>query len=507
VTTGDRRGLAGVADGAPLADRVVRLGGDGAATGRAAGLLGLLGAEVESSGDVEGVIVEGGGGGGAGSLRDPAADWATSGAMVLTGDPDGPPLVAPGAPASAARGATLALEALTSAIGGLDVVRVDGAALLGERAAIAGLSRLGTSSPGGSCRLLAARQGWAAVNLARESDVELLPAWLELDVRGDPWAAVAERLARADGLALVERAALMGLAVATVGEGAPEGWPDRSGPGGRSPAPWRVEVGPGSVDAVVPRRPGRVVDLSALWAGPLCADLLARAGFEVVKVESTTRPDGARRGPTAFYDLLHGGHRSVVLDFASLSARESLLDLMTTADIVVESSRPRALDGLGLGPEQLWRRAPGVVWVSVTGYGRGGPSRDRVAFGDDAAAAAGLVAHGADGRPRFCGDAIADPLAGMHAAVGAVALWSSGRGGLVDVSLCAVAGSTLRSEGAGGGDHRRGARRGRGGWVLDTADGAVPVRPPRARAVRQQAAEMGAHTREVLDVRPDGGSS
>jgi hypothetical protein len=482
----------------PLAGLAVRHGGAGVATARAVRLLGLLGAHVEPTGGLDGLCLEGGGVVGAGSPRDPDADWATSGAMALTGDPDGPPLVAPGAPASAARGAALALEALTSAFGGLGVVRVDGAALLGERAVIAGLSRAGSTSPGGSCRLLAARHGWVAVNLARQSDFELLPAWLELDVAGDPWAAVADRLSQADGVALVERAALMGLAVATVGERPPPAAPDRL-VGDRPPnAPWRLEVGTGPGTAGPSRSPGLVVDLSALWAGPLCADLLGRCGFEVVKVESTARPDGARRGPPTFYDLLHGGHRSVALDLASPSARGSLLELMARADVVVESSRPRALEGLDLGPEQLRRRAPGAVWVSVTGYGRSGPGRDRVAFGDDAAAAAGLVASGADGHPRFCGDAIADPLAGLHAAVAAVALWGAGRGGLVDVSLCGVAGSTLAPDGALGGAGPRAARRGGGGWVLDTAEGVVPVRSPRARAVGRPAAEMGAHTAEVL---------
>ena len=61
----------------------------------------------------------------------------------------------------------------------------------------------------------------------------------------------------------------------------------------------------------------RVVDLSALWAGPLAASLLQRNGAEVIKVEDTRRPDGARRGDAAFYDLLNAGKRSVALDLSS----------------------------------------------------------------------------------------------------------------------------------------------------------------------------------------------
>ena len=57
-----------------------------------------------------------------------------------------------------------------------------------------------------------------------------------------------------------------------------------------------------------------MVELGSLWAAPLCGSLLAAAGADVVKVESIGRPDGARRGPPAFFDLLNGGKRSVALD-------------------------------------------------------------------------------------------------------------------------------------------------------------------------------------------------
>lgn len=479
-----------------LADLEVRVGGQASATAHAARLLGLLGASVGREVALDGVQADGTAVAALDAPQDPAGEWARSGAMALTGDPEGAPLVAPGSPAATARGAGLALEVLTAA-GGLEKVHVDGGALLGERAAIAGLSRAGSRSAGGSCRMLPTGSGWVAVNLPRDSDHELLPAWLEVEVRGDPWDAVAGRLAGDDARALVDRAALMGLAVASVGvaPGPGAGHPD--GAASRPVAPWRLESLTPRGAATGHRQPGLVVDLSALWAGPLCADLLGLAGFHVVKVESLGRPDGARLGPPAFYDLLHGGHRSVALDLGDPTSREALLELMAQADVVVESSRPRALDGLGLGPSELRRRAPQVVWVSVTGYGRDGAWKDRVAFGDDAAAAAGLVAVGEDGRPRFCGDAIADPLAGLHAAVAAVALWRAGRGGLVDVSLWAAARSVLAGGGAVGAASPAARRRG-DAWVLDTAEGVVPVRAPRARQGTMPSAPSGAHTAEVL---------
>ncbi|WRZ90036.1 CoA transferase [Streptomyces sp. NBC_01007] len=62
-----------------------------------------------------------------------------------------------------------------------------------------------------------------------------------------------------------------------------------------------------------------MVDLSALWAGPLCAHLLGLTGARITKVESAARPDGARRGSAEFYRLLHQGHECRVLGAAALA--------------------------------------------------------------------------------------------------------------------------------------------------------------------------------------------
>src|SRR4051794_23939288 len=85
-----------------------------------------------------------------------------------------------------------------------------------------------------------------------------------------------------------------------------------------------------------PRRPMDgllVVDFSALWAGPLCANLLGLAGARVVKVETPSRPDGARGGNPDFYRLLHAGHRSVVADPHEPDGRRFLHALVEAADV------------------------------------------------------------------------------------------------------------------------------------------------------------------------------
>jgi crotonobetainyl-CoA:carnitine CoA-transferase CaiB-like acyl-CoA transferase len=222
-----------------------------------------------------------------------------------------------------------------------------------------------------------------------------------------------------------------------------------------------------------------VVDLSSLWAGPLCARTLAMHGADVVKVESATRPDGARLGPAAFFDRLHGGRRSVALDLRGEEGRAALEALVRAADVVVEASRPRAVEQLGIRPDALGPDGP-PVWVSITGHGRSGPGAHRVAFGDDAAAAAGLLAPTARG-PVFVGDAVADPLTGMAAAAAALDALDRGGRWLLDVALVDVAAWVA----AGAGD---------GHWD-EVAD---PPLPAPAAVTGPPAPALGAHTAEVL---------
>ena len=180
------------------------------------------------------------------------------------------------------------------------------------------------------------------------------------------------------------------------------------------------------------------MDLSALWAGPLCGQLLASAGMEVVKVESTQRPDGARRGPMEFFDLLNAQKASVALDLADRRSREALHRLLLSADVVIESSRPRALEQLDIDVAQILASGVPRVWLSITAHGRDGEHRHRAGFGDDAAVAGGLVAGNQD-RPVFCADAVADPAAGLLGATAIVDRLRAGGRWLLDVALARTA--------------------------------------------------------------------
>ncbi|MCV7052792.1 CoA transferase, partial [Mycobacterium heidelbergense] len=297
---------------------------------------------------------------------------------------------------------------------------VDAAGVLPGRAALLGLTRRGRVSAGGATRLLAARDGWCAITLSRPDDVAAVPALLQADeVAADPWPTLRRWAATHPVSAITERAALLDIPAAGLGEAAPRGPRiDRLGPRATTRGPAGLLV----------------ADLSSMWAGPLCGRLLARAGATVVKVESPRRLDGTRAGNRAFYDWINSQKLSYCIDFDDQA--DELRELLAAADIVIEGSRPTALARRRLGPDHVAPR-PGRIWLRITGY-----DDHRPAFGDDAAVAGGLVraAAGADVKgPVFCGDAIADPLAGLEAALAVADSLSRGGGELIHVSMANVA--------------------------------------------------------------------
>jgi hypothetical protein len=296
----------------------------------------------------------------------------------------------------------------------------------------------GLQSPNGSCRMVRAADGWIAVNLPRADDVELLPAWLGIEPAVEPWPAVEAAVRGRAWRELVADARELGLPVSGVGEVS----------AANAEAPLISTLNAPSVSALhaeppPPLRGGgselRVLDLSTLWAGPLCGAVLAAAGARVTKVESRRRPDPSRISTPGLFRRLNGGKADVALDFADAGDRSRLRDMMLAADVVITSARPRAFEQLGLAPAGVFAERPRLVWAAISGYGWGGEASDRVAFGDDAAAAGGLVRWTAGGEPHFLGDALADPLTGLAAAEGALRALEGGGGAVVDAALARCA--------------------------------------------------------------------
>ncbi len=362
--------------------------------------------------------------------------------------------------------------------------------LMGERALLSGLTPAHGRSPGGTCRLLRAADHPLAINLPRAEDWELLPAWLELADGPGNWSELARALRHRPAQGLVVRARTLGLAAAVAGRGElpsllPSFLPGPETPTGFAPRRQRLQRNP------------RVVDLSSLWAGPLCTHLLQHCGADVIKVESTRRPDGARYGSRDFYDLLNAHKRSVALDLSQPAGQRTLNALLAYADIVVESARPRALSQMGIDVDATLSAAEHLTWIRITGYGCVGPGADWIAFGDDAGVAAGLgdVMRRATGYCQFAGDAIADPITGIRAALTAWKSWLAGGSRLLSFPLAQTAARTLEEEQQLLGTNRLlGAFR---DWWRQALS-ADPWPGVGARGVHERAQALGADTASVL---------
>jgi len=428
-------------------------------------------------------------------------EWAASGAMSLTGQPDGAPVPSPAPVLAMLETVAEELAQVTRETG--TRVRPDPAELITARAALAGYTRRGRTSASGSSFLLRSADGWCAVTLSRPDDLTAVPAILgvlglnEAALPVEPRAMLAAEGLAAAALArpareLAAAAQLLGVPAAAL--------PTPTVPVTGSWPPWRTArialPSPGA------RLAGAVVaDLSSMWAGPLCARLLGLADADVVKVESPDRPDGARSGNREFFDWLHAGHRSLAADFRTSAGRAALKALLGAADIVIEASRPRALAALGLAPDMI-PHPHGQVWLSVTGYGWTAP--DLVAFGDDAAVAGGLVGW-TNGRPSpepvFCADAIADPLAGVCGALAVARSVAAGGGELIDLSMRDVAAAFAAAPAPAHGPHEVRPD----GFVTCPQGGRrqavlAPRRPvPSPGAMARHAADLGADTTAVLE--------
>jgi len=127
----------------------------------------------------------------------------------------------------------------------------------------------------------------------------------------------------------------------------------------------------------------RALDLTRLLPGPFCTLLLADMGADVVKVEEPDRGDYMRwyppliDGQSAAFNSINRNKRSLTLNLKSERGRELFLELVKSADVVVEGNRPGVMDRLRLGWEVLRATNPRLVLCSITGYGQSGPYVER----------------------------------------------------------------------------------------------------------------------------------
>lgn len=168
----------------------------------------------------------------------------------------------------------------------------------------------------------------------------------------------------------------------------------------------------------------RVIDLSAVVSGPMAAGMLADQGADVIKIEPPGGDMSRRVGPakgdiSALFMAINRGKRSMVLDLKSDGARSILKKLAMQADVLVENFRPGTMARLGLAYEQLKELNPGLVYLSISGFGQDGPYAHARVYDYVIQAASGFAdAHGdpSSGDPGLLPTLLCDKLTALTAA-------------------------------------------------------------------------------------------
>lgn len=199
-----------------------------------------------------------------------------------------------------------------------------------------------------------------------------------------------------------------------------------------------------------------VIDLSRVFAGPYCTMMLGDLGATVIKVERPGKGDDTRQfgppniaGESAYYLGLNRNKHSITLDFSTPEGKERLLELIKGATVLVENFRPGTLARQGLSYEDLRPLNPGLIYCSISGYGKDGPFALRPGYDFVAQAESGIMAvtGEAEGEPQRVGSPVGDTSAGMYACMSILAALHvrdrTGKGQHIDISLFESAVSLL----------------------------------------------------------------
>ena len=191
----------------------------------------------------------------------------------------------------------------------------------------------------------------------------------------------------------------------------------------------------------------KVLELGQLIAGPFAAKTLADFGAEVIKIEPPGSGDPLRKwrllkdGTSVWWQVQSRNKRSLALDLRTPEGQGVVRQLALEADVLIENFRPGALEGWGLGPDDLLAANPRLIVLRISGYGQTGPYRNRPGFGVVAEAMGGMRHLTAEsGRvPVRVGVSIGDTLAALHGVIGILLALqhrhASGRGQVIDVAL------------------------------------------------------------------------
>ncbi len=192
----------------------------------------------------------------------------------------------------------------------------------------------------------------------------------------------------------------------------------------------------------------RVLDLSRVFAGPLCGMVLADFGAEVVKVEHPGRGDDTRdwgirigKTETTYYNSMNRNKRSITLDLQTPEGVKILHELLPQFDVLIHNFKTGGAEKLGLGYEQLKAIKPDLIYCAVAGYDSSGPEAKRPGYDLVIQGEAGLMAlNGEAGMPPLkFGVAVVDLVTGMYAAQAVLAALfrreRTGKGRLIEMAL------------------------------------------------------------------------
>jgi len=192
----------------------------------------------------------------------------------------------------------------------------------------------------------------------------------------------------------------------------------------------------------------RVLDLSRVFAGPLCAQVLADFGAEVIKVEHPVRGDDTRdwgirigKTETTYYNSMNRNKRSITVDLQNPQGVKLIHELLAQCDVLVHNFKDGGADKLGLSYAQLKAIKPDLIYCAVTGYDSSGPEAKRPGYDLVVQAEAGLMALNGDASmpPLKFGMAVVDCMTGMYAAQAVLAALlrraRTGKGQLIELAL------------------------------------------------------------------------
>src|SRR5499426_3186653 len=190
----------------------------------------------------------------------------------------------------------------------------------------------------------------------------------------------------------------------------------------------------------------RVIDLGRHQAGPRCAQVLARMGAEVIKIERLGGEETRYHGPwvrkqSAYWVQYNSGKKSLSMDLRKEEGKEALRKLVKLSDVLLQNFRPGTIDAMGFGYDVLKALNPRIIMVNVSAYGQFGPYREQIGYDPIGQTMAGIaMVTGAEGMPPIrAGVPIIDRTTALHAAIGTLAALRerdiSGEGQAIDVCL------------------------------------------------------------------------